>query len=62
MAVALLTVAGEGDTDGAGLPGAVELELLAGSFMQPAAARVAKAMISPRVVCLIVFILEYLDY
>ena len=62
MAVALLTVMGEGGADGAGLPVAFELELLTGSVTQPANAKVAKAMINPRVVCLIVFILEYLGY
>ncbi len=60
MAVALLTVLlGEGDVDGEGLPGAFELELLPGSLAQPAAT-IERAMISPRIVCLIVFILEYL--
>ena len=62
MALALLTVAGEGDIDGAGLAATVELELLTGSVIQPAAAKVAKAKISPRVVYLIDFILEYLGY
>jgi len=59
MAVALLTVPGEGDADGEGPPGVFELELLPGSAAQPAAT-IERAMISPRVVCLIVFILEYL--
>ena len=60
MAVALLTVAGADGAEGAGLPVAFELELLTGSVTQPVAAKVAKAMINPRVACLIVFILEYL--
>ena len=62
MAVALLTVAGEGGADRAGLLMAFELELLSGSVTQPANAKVAKAMINPRVGCLIVFILKYLGY
>jgi len=62
MAAALLTVSGEGDTDAAGLAAAVELEVLTGSGIQPAAGKVAKAMMRPRVVFLVVFILEYLGY
>ena len=58
----MLTVLGEGEGDADGLPLAFELELLAGSSTQPAPAKVARAIISPRVVCLIVFILEYLGY
>jgi hypothetical protein len=59
--VALLTsTVGKADADGEGLAMAVEFELLPGSVIQPAAASVARAMISPSVVCLIVFILEYL--
>jgi hypothetical protein len=61
MAVALLTdPAGEGDAAGDGLPGTFELELVPGSVAQPAAT-IERAMISPRVVCLIVFILQYLN-
>jgi hypothetical protein len=61
MAVALLTSPeGKADADGEGLAMAVELDLLPGSVMQPAAAKVTRTMISPSVVCLIVFILEYL--
>ena len=57
--MALLTdPVGEGDADGEGVPVAFELELLPGSVAQPAAAKVARAMISPRVVFLIVFILD----
>ena len=62
MAVALLTVPGEVDADGEGLPGAFELELLPGSVVQPAAAKAASVMISARDVCLIMFMMEYLGY
>jgi len=62
MAVALLTEpGGEGDEDGEGLAGVFELEVPLGSVAQPTAT-IERAMISARVVCLIVFILEYLGY
>jgi len=62
MAVALLTEpAGEGDEDGEGLAGVFELEVPLGSVAQPPA-MIERAMTSPRVVYLIVFILEYLGY
>ena len=64
MAVALLTEpAGKGDVDvdGEGLPGVFELEVLVGSVAQPAA-MIERAMIDPRSVCLILFILKYLSY
>lgn len=51
--------AGEAVADGEGLPGAVELELPPGSIAQPAATT-DRAIISPRAVSLIVFILQYL--
>jgi len=56
MAVALLT-SPEGAGEGDGLPGVVEvLELPAGCVVQAGAAIIERAIISPRVVCLIMFI------
>ena len=56
MALAVVTVAGEDDADGEALTGAVGLELLTGSPAQPAAT-IERAMTSPKVIYLLVFIL-----
>jgi hypothetical protein len=62
MAVALLTEpVGKGDEDGEGLAGVFELELEPGSVAQPPA-MIERAMTSPKVVCLIVFIVEHLGF
>jgi hypothetical protein len=51
----------EGEMDEEGLAVLFELVLPAGSVAQPAAT-IERAMASPRVVCLISLILEYLGY
>ena len=59
MAVALLTEpVAKGEVAGEGLTATFELELLAGSVAQPAAAKIERAITSPMVAFLIVFILD----